>query len=131
MNILVDADALIALYNKNDSNYLKAKRTSHNIIKDHLFISPITIPEGATVLSHKVSQETAIRFIKETRTRKLEEITLSQDLIIKADQIFIDQKNKNTSWPDCLNMAIARDLKIDTIFSFDSIYQKNGFKVLQ
>ena len=98
------------------------------------FVSPLTLPETATVLSHKLSQAEAIKFLIKTRKEQskeeLVEILLTPELIEKADQIFISQKRKNTSWPDCLNMAILKLHHLDAIFSFDKIYAENKFRVI-
>ena len=134
MNILIDSDAIIAIFKKDDSNHDKAIIRAKKIKDDSQFISSLTIPESATVLSHIVSQPAAVKFLTKTRNevnKKLyEEIPLSQELENLADQIFIAQKRKNTSWPDCLNMAIMKIHHLDAIFSFDKIYSQNKFRVL-
>ncbi|OGG14641.1 hypothetical protein A2773_02540 [Candidatus Gottesmanbacteria bacterium RIFCSPHIGHO2_01_FULL_39_10] len=134
MKVLIDADVFVALAKSTDSNHQKAKAISKKI-KNHMqFVSPLTLPETATVLSHKLSQAEAIKFLIKTRKEQskeeLVEILLTPELIEKADQIFISQKRKNTSWPDCLNMAILKLHHLDAIFSFDKIYAENKFRVI-
>lgn len=130
MNILIDADALVALVKEDDANHRKAVKIAQKIKKDSLFISPLTIPEAASVISHRVSQPAAKVFLKEARKRKLAVISLNAELEEKADEVFLDQKTKGTSWPDCLNIAIAKKYAIEAIFSFDKVYSKSGLRVL-
>ena len=56
---------------------------------------------------------------------------ISEDTEEKAIQIFIEQKSKNVSFVDWANIAIVRYKDMDGIFSFDSIYKKNGFKIAE
>jgi len=49
MKILVDADFLIALFKKDDSNHFKAVTKSNQLIEATIFITPFTIPESALV----------------------------------------------------------------------------------
>jgi len=134
MKILIDSDVFVSVFKNDDSNHNKALLIAKRISKDTKYISSFTIPESATVLSHKVSQVDAVKFLLRTRddiSKELfEEVPLTSDLVSLSDQIFITQKRKNISWPDCLNMAIMKIHRLDAIFSFDQIYTRNGIKVL-
>lgn len=128
--ILVDDDALIALAKEDDSNHKTALVIAHRIQKDLLIASPLTIPEAATVISHKVSHEKAKVFLKNARQRTINITAFTPELEKLADDIFLSQKVKGTSWPDCLNIAIVHKLSIDAIFSFDEVYHQNHIPTL-
>lgn len=49
MQILVDADALVALAKKDDSNHQKALKIAQELKSAVLFASCFTIPEATTV----------------------------------------------------------------------------------
>jgi len=127
MKVLVDADALVALAKEDDTNHSKAVKIAQRLQKTSLYITPLTIPEAATVLSYRVSQKAAQEFLKEARKRKLIEIPLTVSLSCLADEIFLKQSKKGTSWVDCLNVATLQSNQLDSIFSFDKFYQK--FKI--
>ncbi|MBI5465386.1 type II toxin-antitoxin system VapC family toxin [Candidatus Gottesmanbacteria bacterium] len=127
MQILVDADALVALAKEDDTNHQKAIKIAQKLKSDVLFASCFAIPEAATVLSHRVSQKAAGEFLKNVRQRKINIIYLNSELEKMADQIFLAQKTKGISWPDCFNMAMVQKFSLEAIFSFDKIYKKNGF----
>ena len=40
----------------------------------------------------------------------------------------MEQTSKNVSFVDCINIAFIKEKHINGIFSFDSIYKKNGLK---
>ena len=124
--ILVDADVLVALAKEDDDNHSKAIKTASRLKKATLYVTPFTIPEAATVLSYHVSQKAASFFLKEVRQKNLIELTLSSHAIQLADQIFLNQTKKRTSWIDCLNVAMVKIHHFKGIFSFDKFYQKFG-----
>lgn len=129
MKILVDADALVALVKEDDSNYKKAVKIAQRLKKETLYVTPLTIPEATTVLSYRVSQEAAQKFLKEARQRKLIELPLTTQTSILADEIFLKQRKKGTSWIDCLNVAMAKIHNLARIFSFDRFYKEFGLLI--
>lgn len=132
-DILVDADALVALSKTNDSNHKKAVKLSNKLQKLGVthYLSPFTTGEASTVLSYKVSHQAAVKFLKEMRKIDLPVLTLPEKYKKLADKWFFKQKRKGVSYFDCYNMALMERYakQISTIFSFDSIYKKNGFKI--
>lgn len=133
LNILFDADALVALVKEDDSNHVKVVRMYRELkVKNtNFFLSPFTTAEAATVLSYKYSHPRAKEFLKEIRSKNLPVIELEKDSDL-ADLWFFKQNKKGTSYFDCYNIALLERYKnqIDAIFSFDSVYKRNGFKTL-
>lgn len=129
MKILVDADFLVALNKQNDTNLEKALSKIGLFKKAEIFITQFTLPEAATVLSYRVSQEEAKKFLNETRHTHFTVISLDELLQERTDQIFLTQKKKGTSWVDCLNVAAIQMHHLDGILSFDRFYQQAGVKV--
>ena len=132
-DILLDADALIALAKLDDSNHQRATRINDELQKRGVsyMLSPFTIAEAATVLSYKVSHQAAKKFLKQIRELDIPVFDLKEDQIKLADFWFNKQSKKGISYFDCFNMALLERYKnqIGAIFSFDSIYKKNGFKI--
>lgn len=132
--ILVDADALVAIVKKDDSNHTKALQISESLQEKgtQWYVSPFTVPETVTVLSYKVSQEEAKEALREIR--KLDNffpLSLKEEEVKNADKWFLKQEKKGTSYFDCYNMALLEKHKklLSGIFSFDRIYSSNGFKL--
>lgn len=132
LGVLVDADVLIALSKKDDSNHQKATRIDRLLQNKSYtyYLSPFTVAEVTTVLSYKVSHQTAKKFLKQIRKISLPVLELDKISFELADEWFLKQKTKGTSYFDCYNMALMERYKnqLEAIFSFDSIYRKNGFK---
>ena len=134
-DILIDADALVALAKVDDSNHKKAISISKNLQMRGVFwlFSPFTIAESTTVLSHKVSQRSAKDFLRAIRELDIPVLSLKEEDIPLVDTWFLKQEKKGTSYFDCYNMAILqkhKDLLLG-IFSFDKIYSHNGFKTAE
>lgn len=133
-DVLVDADALVALIKENDSNHPKALAISNKLQKQGVsyYFSPFTVAEASTVISYKMSHSHAIQFLREVRKLDVPVISLPETSQSLADNYFIKQKEKGTSYFDCYNMALLDYHKklLSGIFSFDHVYQQNGFKCI-
>ncbi|MBI4078900.1 MAG: PIN domain-containing protein [Candidatus Levybacteria bacterium] len=135
LDVLVDADALVALVKTNEPNHKRAISISEALQKMGCtwYISPFTIGEVITVISHKVNQITAKKVLKELRRQNLNILVLKDEYLHLADNWFNKQNKKGTSYFDCYNMALLERYKnqLNTIFSFDSVYKRNGFKLAE
>jgi len=135
LDVLVDTDALVALAKEDDPNHKKALHIVQSLQdKDCTwYVSPFTIGEVITVVSYKIDQTTAKRVLKELRKQNLNLLTLKDEHIGLADEWFLKQSKKGTSYFDCYNMALLEryEKQLNTIFSFDSVYKRNGFKTAE
>ncbi len=133
LNILLDTDALVALTKTGDSNRQKAIRTYQRLKENgvQFFLSPFTTAETVTVLSYRLSHKEAKKFLIEARKTDLPVLSLEDNSPNLTDQWFLKQNKKGTSYFDCYNMALLTRYKnqLDAIFSFDSVYKRNGFKI--
>lgn len=129
MRILIDADFLVALAKKDDSNHKKAVALAEKLAGSFFFITQFTIPEATTVLSYKVSQHSAKIFLNEIRKMNLTELPFAKNLSESTDSIFNSSNKKGTSWVDCLNITYVKNFQLDGILSFDKFYRKNKIKM--
>jgi predicted nucleic acid-binding protein len=130
VKILVDADALVALAKADDVNHAKALKLACKIKNDLLYLSPFTVAEAATVFSYRFSHLAARIFLKLVRQRNFTELSLDLKSRRLADEIFLAQNTRKTSWFDCLNAALYQLNSLDAIFSFDRFYRRMGLKLL-
>ena len=134
LDILVDADALVALVKTDDSNHKKALLLSETLQERGCvwYVSPFTIGEVVTVISHRIDQAVAKEVLRALRKRNLNELALKDEHLHLVDEWFIKQGKKGTSYFDCYNMALLERYKnqLDAIFSFDEVYKRNGFTLL-
>lgn len=120
--ILVDADALVALAKPGDLNHKKALITAKRLKNDILFITQLTIPEASTVISYRVSQKAAKIFLIAARERNLMGLVLNPGAIKSANEVFLAQKRKGTSWINCLNVTLIKINSFAGIFSDELNY---------
>lgn len=130
MKLLLDSDILVALAKKDDSNHQKAIGIFRKNSKATLFISQFCIPEVATVLSYRLSQQAATEFLKSVRKRELNEIQIDKEIRNLTDSIFTSQKSNGISWIDCCNVALMRSISFDALVSFDKFYFKQNIRVI-
>ena len=132
-DVLVDADALVALAKIDDSNHEKAVNLSNKLQRAGVgyCFSPFTVAEAATVLSYKTTHQSASEFLKEIRKMDIPVLELPEKYEELSDDWFLKQNKKGTSYFDCYNMTLMERYKLVAIFSFDSIYKRNGFTLLQ
>jgi predicted nucleic acid-binding protein len=135
VKIFVDTDVFVALAREDDANHEKALSLLHYVLKQPVcFItSNYVFSECITVISMRQSHKAAVRFIEAMRTPESQYVLKRADDAVeeKAIHIFTKQTSKNTSFVDCTNMAFLQTLSLDAIFSFDSVYRKQGFTLVE
>ena len=131
--IFIDADAFIGLSYEYDVHSVTAVDLFVKLtdLKVELFTSWDVVDEVATKLSQFATKSTAEGFLNFLKNSEIEVKFTDLSVSKKAVDLFKKQTSKNVSLTDCANMVIAKDLGIDTIFSFDKHYKQNGFKLLQ
>jgi predicted nucleic acid-binding protein len=127
--LLVDADALVALRDSKDPNHKLAAAVSSQITeaKIPLITSDPAFGEAITVISQNVNQRAAVGFAGDIINSRLEIVEVNAKLRREALEIFKVQKSKNFRFTDAVNIAIMQERGLREIFSFDRDYRKNGF----
>lgn len=128
--VLIDSDAIFAIAVKTDAHHEKALTLQEIATRSKIFISDFVFGEAVNLLSRRVSKNLADSYIREFSEGNMYMIVATEKIIATAQDFFLRQITKDTSFVDCVNMAVAKRLGIDTIFSFDRAYERNGFKLL-
>jgi len=135
IKIFVDADAFIALAVEDDANHKRATGFLKALTsRPAVFVtSNYVFSECVTVISQQIGRESAIRFIDAMEASESPYVMTRVDSVTdrNAIGIFRVQTSKNTSFVDCANMAVMRNSAIPVIFSFDEVYRKNGFTMVE
>lgn len=130
--LFVDADVFVSLSNKEDRNYKKALKLS-KLVKDwktEVLTSSFAIGEAITVISQKVGLDKAVAFGINAYKGELIILDASRLQQLQALKRFSQQRSKNVRFTDFVNMVLMDELKVETIFSFDRHYKKEGYKLL-
>ncbi|PIR43654.1 hypothetical protein COV24_01625 [candidate division WWE3 bacterium CG10_big_fil_rev_8_21_14_0_10_32_10] len=130
--VILDSDALIALLNKKD----KFHKTSIGVLKKIkstdclLAVSYYTVLEASTTLSRKLNKPyVAKKLLK--NYKKYGEVYLSYDSLEGCvGYLFDPAKSKKHTPFDYHVLCLAKANNINSIFSFDSFYKKNGLELI-
>lgn len=130
--IFIDADAFVALLRKSDSNHKKALKLQKfiELQEAEVFTSSFALGEAITVISQEEGLIKAVEFGKRMFTGGVNILNATIVHQEKALRILAKQVSKNSRFTDMINIVLMDELKIDTIFSFDQHYPKNGYKLL-
>lgn len=133
MKILLDSDALFALYVAKDTHHQNAKRIFQRLLTAHteLWTTNLVVQETATVISFRLGQREAKKFITRLKKIDIRQASVNQKLTARSWEIFRKQKKKGTSFVDSANVAMAKEMGIKNIFSFDKIYNRMGMNLLK
>ena len=133
--IFIDSDAFVALSKENDSNHARAVILLNQLLKNEVqFItSNYVFSETLTVISLRIGHKQAISFAEKLKApdNGFEIKWVDAAIEEAAIAVFKKQTSKNTNFVDCTNMVFLKQLPIYAIFSFDEIYKKNGFQMLE
>jgi predicted nucleic acid-binding protein len=130
--IYVDTGAYVARYLSRDQHHQKAKAFWEKIRKNQesCFTSNFVLDETFTLLGRWAGYDFA--------SQKAAIIYASKLLIIlrptrgdemKAIDFFQKYADQNVSFTDCISIVLMRNKKIKRVFSFDSHFERAGFKL--
>ena len=132
MKVLVDSDALFAAYSAVDPNHERAV-SQFRLLRFQgvtCYVINLVLYEVVTVISHKLGQDVAVGFVKNLPTLNLNRIDFDAVMEEKSWKVFMNQTKKGTSFADCANVAVMREMNLDQIFSFDKFYKRVGLEMV-
>jgi predicted nucleic acid-binding protein len=133
--VFVDTDAFIALTKNDDSNHEKVVEILQRLDTKSIeyITSNYVFSEVITVGSQKMGRRYALAFIEELKSNnsKYKIEWVDEEIEKFAIDMFKRQTSKNVSLVDCTNMVFAQYYDVDAIFSFDKIYEQNGYNMVK
>jgi len=127
-----DADSIIALVYKNDTNHVKAQNIAAQLLAEkYQIIYPNTaIIEAITTLKRALNLSDKSHFINRQYQKNIFNVEfVSQSIMQRASEIFEETQSKQNTFFDAVVVATAESLDTKLIFSFDKWYSKFGFKL--
>lgn len=131
--VIIDSDAIIALFNDKDSNSKRAMDILQELNKNGITIiyPATTIVEVITTLQRKIHKPKIVKAIVELiKNGNLPIESVNGDVILKSFEIFNPDGSKKDTLFDAVVATIAKKYTADAIFSFDKGYKKLGFKLI-
>ncbi len=132
--VVIDSDAIYAIYNLNDPLHSRAIKTLQWLNNNHFqLIYPTSVIFEVMSLFQRVLSTPSV-------TMKMAEL-ISRDLLIiyiidvellkESAAIFKPAGSKKNTLVDCSVVAIAKKIKVDGVFSYDEFYKKQGLKLAE
>lgn len=130
--VIVDSDAIFALYNPNDPLNVKAAKVfQHLISEDYQIIYPTSVIFEVVSLFQRVipSPKVTDELIKMIQHEQIPIHIVDEDILKESAKLFDQFGSKKNTLIDCSVAAFSKKLKADGVFAFDNFYTKQGIKL--
>jgi predicted nucleic acid-binding protein len=127
----IDTGALLARYLRNDQHHKAATLLWNKIrvTREHCVTSNFVLDETFTLLARRASYAFAAEKARIIYAASSLEILRPDSLTeLAALNWFEKYADQETSFTDCVSFALMREANIQTAFSFDSHFERAGFK---
>ncbi len=131
--IVVDADALIALFNKDDGHAARSLDLLDRLTAEgaSLVHPASTIVEAVATLQRRLSNaNAAAELVRLVQQADLNVEPIDAGVLAEAMALFNPHGSKQNTLFDAVVAVVARRVDADAIFSFDGWYEKQGFRLV-
>lgn len=130
--VIVDSDAIFALYNPNDPLNEKATKTFEKLVTEgYQFIYPTSVIFEIVSLFQRVLPTPTVT-AKLTEMIKNDQLSLhvvDTQTLKTAATLFDPAGSKKNTLIDCSVVVIAKKIEADGVFAYDGFYTKQGLKL--
>jgi predicted nucleic acid-binding protein len=130
--IYVDTGAFLARYLSRDQYHQKAGTFWEKIRKNQesCFTSNFVLDETFTLLGRWAGYNfSSVKAASIYASKLLNILRPTRDDEIKAIEFFRKSADQNVSFTDCISIVLMRNKNIKRVFSFDSHFERAGFKL--
>lgn len=131
-SVVIDSDAIYALYNPNDPLNTQATETFRELIS-HGFqlIYPTSVLFEVISLFQRVlpTPKVTAKLIEMIKDDTLLIHIVDADILKRTVSFFNPSGSKNNTLIDCSVVAVAKSIKAAGVFSYDKFYTKQGLKL--
>lgn len=133
MRVFVDSSAFVAVAMRRDDRHEGALRVWRQLERDHVGLVTSDWVFGETVSFVRRRQGyAAARAVGEALwdSRRLERLTSTPQDLERAWEAFLGYAFDDLSLVDCLSFVLAREQRINRVFTFDRHFAQAGFELL-
>ncbi len=130
--VVIDSDAIFAIYNPNDPLNKEATRTFQQlIVEDFQFIYPTSVIFEVVSLFQRVlpNQAVTTKIIEMIKNDQMSIFVVDEAILKQAALIFDPAGSKKNTLIDCSVAVIAKEIKAQAVFAYDDFYSKQGLKL--
>lgn len=132
--VVVDSDAIFALYNPNDPLNARATQTFHQLIDaGYQLIYPTSVVFEIVSLFQRVLPTSTVtrEIIGMIIHDQLQIAVVDADILKESAALFDPAGSKKNTLIDCSAVIIARKIGADGVFAYDGFYTKQGLKLAE
>lgn len=129
--IVVDSDSIFAIYNPNDPLNTKAIKTFKQLIAaGYQLIYPTSVLFEVVSLFQRVLPTPTVtkKLLEMIQMDQMLIFVIDSDILKQSAALFDPAGSKKNTLIDCSVVAIAKKIKADGVFSYDTFYTKQGLK---
>lgn len=132
--VVVDSDSIFALYNPNDPLNKKATLTFRKLVTHgYQFIYPTSVVFEIVSLFQRVlpTPKVTSKLIEMIKNYQIPIFTVDGDILKESAVLFDPSGSKKNTLIDCSVAVVAKKIKADGVFAYDSFYTKQGLKLAE
>lgn len=129
--VVVDSDAIFALYNPNDPLNSQAVATLQKLVnQNYQLVYPTSVLFEIVSLFQRVlpTPKVTVQLVDMIKQDQLQIYTVSTEILKEAVELFSPAGSKYNTLIDCSVVVIAKKIKADGVFTYDEFYTKHGLK---
>lgn len=127
--VVVDSDAIFAIYNPNDPLNKKATETFGQLIaQGYQLMYPTSVIFEVLSLFQRVLPTPTVttKLIEMIRNDQILIYIVDEETLKESSALFDPLGSKKNTLIDCSVVAVAKRIKADGVFAYDSFYSKQG-----
>lgn len=130
--VVVDSDAIFAIYNPNDPLNTRATKTFQELIENEFrLVYPTSVIFESISLFQRVSPSPTVTklLIELIESDELLIYVVDKEILKQSAKLFKPAGSKKNTLVDCSVVAVAKKVKADGVFAYDEFYVKQGLKL--
>lgn len=132
--VVVDSDAIFALYNPNDPLNTKATKSFQQLItRGFRLIYPTSVLFEIVSLFQRVLPRPTVtaKLVSMIKDDVLLVHVIDADVLKQSAVLFDPAGSKKNTLIDCSVVVVAKKIKADGVFAYDSFYVRQGLKLAE
>lgn len=132
--VVVDSDAIFALYNPNDPLNQKATNTFKQLVtRGYELFYPTSVIFEIISLFQRVLPTPIVtaKLIEMIKNDQILIYVVDAEILKEAACLFDPAGSKKNTLIDCSVVVIAKKIKADGVFAYDGFYSKQGLKLAE
>jgi len=130
--VVVDSDAIFALYNPNDPLNTRSTKTFEQLIaQGYRLIYPTSVLFEIVSLFQRVLPAPTVttKLVEIIKEGQMLIAVVDIDILRQSATLFDPAGSKKNTLIDCSVVAIAKKIKADGVFAYDGFYTKQGLRL--